>query len=235
MCMIPQESERLARGNFYSLTAVIDTCVFPHLAWLNPIRRAARVGYLVPVWSPLIIAEVTRLHTWRWLRRHSGDQTGSAWGRCSADAKIWFSLMTSVFRVAEDAPPHEAAWDSPRDQWDLPIWNAAKRCGANFVVTENLRDGPPEDDQGRRIFEGVLWCHPDIFLKLLEVWSELIPDGGQDLLSGSSRAQPSARTATEAAPVSDVELPKSFLDFLDDLYARASGDSVESEAADDSG
>jgi hypothetical protein len=40
------------------------------------------------------------------------------------------------------------------------------------VVTANLRDGPPEDAHGRRIFQRVLWCHPEVFATMLTRWAE---------------------------------------------------------------
>ena len=53
--------------------------------------------------------------------------------------------MTRIFRVVEDSPPHEALWAPvPSDEDDLPIWTTAVRAGAHVVVTENLKDGPPE-------------------------------------------------------------------------------------------
>src|SRR5262249_50731987 len=128
------------------IVAVVDSCVFPRRDWLDPILRGARTGYVVPIWSPLIISEVNRLLTWLWLKRHAGDQTARAWAACSAASKRWFEIMTAVFRVVDDCPPPEETWSSPRDMWDVPIWSAARRSGAHVIVTANLQDGPPADE-----------------------------------------------------------------------------------------
>lgn len=215
--MPPTGSESLPQTPVQPLIAVIDTCVFPRKKWLDSIRDAAQAGYLVPVWSPLIIAEVTRLLTWQWLHRHRGEQTPSTWARCSADAKAWFTLMTAVFRVAEDAPPLEDAWESPRDEWDLPLLSAAKRYGASFIVTENLQDGPPEDHRRLRIFDGILWCHPDLFLNMVNVWSDFVATGSQDLPTRPRQGSPSSGQAAAASGARGTEIPVAFLDFLDGL------------------
>jgi hypothetical protein len=57
--MIPPEPEPLPSTLPEPLIAVIDSCVFPRRDWLDPILRSARNGYVVPIWTPLIISEVT--------------------------------------------------------------------------------------------------------------------------------------------------------------------------------
>lgn len=108
----------------------MDSCVFPRQKqWLVPILDGARNGAVIPVWSPLIIAEVNRLLTWLWLKREQGDQSEGAWKRCSDASKRWFSLMTTFFRVVDDHPPYEGTWsEEPSDIWDIPIWTAATRA-----------------------------------------------------------------------------------------------------------
>jgi hypothetical protein len=169
--MVPPDPEPMPYVQPVPIIAVIDSCVFPRRDWLAPILRSARVGYVVPIWSPLIVYEVSRYLTWRWLQQNGGDQSRGARRACSLQLKNWFTEMTALFRVAEDCPPHEETWDSPRDAWDVPIWSAAKRSGAHVIVTENLRDGPPADEQSRRVFQGVLWCHPEVFARVLHAWA----------------------------------------------------------------
>jgi len=82
-----------------------------------------------------------------------------------------FTLMTDVFRVVDDCLPLEDAWGLPRDEWDVPIWTAAKRSGAHVIVTANLQDGPPPNGREHRVFEGVVWCHPDVLPGVLDRWA----------------------------------------------------------------
>lgn len=150
------------------IRVVVDSCVFPRTAkWLIPLTDAARSGYIELFWSPLIIAESNRVLTWLWLKRHGGDLSDKSWAQCSIAAKRMFSKLTRVFRVVDDRPPHAELWDSPSDSWDVPIWTAAKRCEAAFVVTDNLADGPPPDSEGIREYDSVMFAHPDDFLKVL--------------------------------------------------------------------
>lgn len=174
--MPPPEPEPLPRPE--RIIAVIDACVFPRRSWLDPLLLSAREGYIVPFWSPCIITEVNRFLTWQWLRLYGGDQSPASWRACSADSKKWFSIMTSVFRVVDDCPPAEPVWDSPRDAWDIPLWSAAKRCDARFIVTANLKDGPPADENGLRIFEGVTWIHPEAFADEVDRCADSSPMSG---------------------------------------------------------
>jgi hypothetical protein len=167
------------------LRAVIDSCVIPNTnAWLRDIEINARDGLVLPIWSPLIIAESNRISTWLWLRRES-KRTGSELRgatcaestslfteeterRLSLAAKKQFQYLTRCFRVVDDHPPMEKSWtENPRDEWDIPIWTAAKRANAQFVVTVNLSDAPPKDSDGIQEHEGIYYLHPSAFLALL--------------------------------------------------------------------
>ena len=127
------------------LVGVVDTSVLVSRRDIEPIAEAARDGYVIPVWSPCIISEAVRVLTWRWLRSRLHEPrtprddtllTRQLEAACSRDAKVWFGIMTEIFRVVVDRPPDELAWSPEvRDPWDLPIWNAAVRSRADFVVT----------------------------------------------------------------------------------------------------
>jgi hypothetical protein len=70
--------------------------------------------------------------------------------------------------IVEDAPPDETMWtEHAPDEWDIPLWNAAVRGRADFIVTENLRDCPPPGDDGIRRHQGIVFIHPTNFLSLL--------------------------------------------------------------------
>jgi hypothetical protein len=191
--MIPPDLDPPPSSRRVSLIAVVDACVFPRRDWLRQIVQGAQQGHVVPIWSPLIVSEVTRFHTWRWLQENRGDLSRGARRDCSSMLKQWFAEMTTVFRVADDCPPHEETWASVRDAWDVPIWNAAKRSGADVIVTDNLRDGPPEDAAGRRVFQDVLWCHPDRFARMLERWTDAIA-----ATADADRGEPDRTASTQA-------------------------------------
>jgi len=172
--MRTHEGERASSG--FAVPAVVDSCVFPHVRrWLEPLIDYARAGYLEPIWSPWIIAETNRLLTWLWLERVGGQQTGSTWAECSRAAKRVFARLTQVFRVVDDHPPHELLWtDEPADEWDVPVWNAAVRARARFIVTENVKDGPPPDRNGIRMHGGIFFVHPDDFLGYLDWYADFV-------------------------------------------------------------
>jgi PIN domain len=155
--------------------AVVDACVFPHRKLLSPILDAAGAGYVIPIWSPAIITEVNCLLARLWLKRHGGGWTGELERQHSREMHTWFRHMTAAFRVVDDRPPPAPLWTAqPRDEHDVPIWTAAVRAHANFVVTENLVDGPPPDAAGVRHYGGITYVHPTDFLSLLELWGSLI-------------------------------------------------------------
>jgi hypothetical protein len=165
--------------------AVVDACVYPKMQrWLIPLTRAAQDGQAELLWSPSIIMETNRVLTWLWLERNGGDFSDQAWRRCSEQAHRMFAHLTTAFTVVEDRPPDEPLWGVvPPDQWDVAPWNAAVRGQADFVVTENLKDGPPRNARGVRRHQGVTYIHPDDFLRVIAEyadygsWSPLGPTG----------------------------------------------------------
>jgi hypothetical protein len=154
----------------FPISALIDACVLVHTnRWVIPLLDVAHKGLVRPLWSPLIISEVNRVLTWRWIKRHRGDLTDSEWRQCSTASKRWFAELTTVFRVVEDCPPQVPLWaEVVPDEWDAPLWTAAKRGEASFIVTENLEDGPPLGPDGIREHDGVYVVHPDTFLALID-------------------------------------------------------------------
>jgi hypothetical protein len=197
---------------------------------LNVILGAAIDGYLTPVWSPCILAEANRVLTWMWLRkqlkaRRATDKmiaiTGMLESECSAKAKAWFGVTTNVFRVVDDRPPHEKLWsDEPRDPGDVPIWNAAVRSHAHFVVTSNLIDGPPIDETGRRTYNGVTFVSPDEFAVILGWWASICTTGEQPTADEPLPAGRTARAPRRTDTSAPLDIPPAFRSFLDELMAR---------------
>jgi hypothetical protein len=204
---------------------VVDSCIFPHRKWLTTILDGARSGAVIPVWSPLIIAEVNRLLTWLWLKRAHGDQSEAAWKRCSDDSKAWFSTMTTVFRVIDDHPPYEQTWsDEPADAWDIPIWTAATRAqhrfrGAPiFIVTDNLKDGPPKDKHGLQHHRNIGFIHPNDFVALIDAWADLMYTG--ESRTRSRRSGRSTKEGTSKTGQEEITLLPEVEEFLRIVSAR---------------
>jgi len=188
------------------LRVVLDSCVFPRRTWMDPILDSARAGHIRLFWSPSIISEVNRLLTWLWLENHGGRLTDASWRQCSLTAKAWFGHMTRVFHVVEDCPPHESPWTLvPRDEDDAPIWTTAVRARAHVVITENLKDGPPANDEGLHLYQGILYVHPNDFCHLLPWLGDLNETGvdwklGEDDLGETAAATASSRTTPVQPP-----------------------------------
>jgi hypothetical protein len=63
--------------------------------------------------------------------------------------------LLQVMTFVSIVPPFDAAWAGIADAGDLPIWSAAGRAGARFIVSHNLRDFPPRDADGICAFSGI--------------------------------------------------------------------------------
>ena len=89
------------------------------------------------------------------------------------DAKRFLREVQPAFSIFDDRPPNEVSWtDQPRDEWDIPLRNAAVRSRADFVVTENLADGPPPNSDGVRRHDGITFVQPNAFLEVLAAVAE---------------------------------------------------------------
>ncbi len=193
-----RELESVSPRRGRPLRAVVDSCVFARRDWIEPIVLAARAGYVVPIWSPCIIEEASRLLTWLWLKKHAGDSLSeSVRRRHSREAHKWFGVMTAVFQVVDDRPPAEPMWTAtPADEWDIPLWNAAVRGRAQVIVTENLKDGPPVDETGLQRHRGVAFVSPALFRLILEAWADFCETGDSRSLKVKLRPRPHQPGAT---------------------------------------
>lgn len=82
-------------------------------------------------------------------------------------------FVSPHFHVVEDKPPYVPAWVEPLpDPYDAPIWTAARRADADVIVTQNLKDGPPPDERGLRVFDGVLYLDPIHLPDFLAWWGD---------------------------------------------------------------
>ena len=120
----------------------------------------------------------SRARTWVWLKQRGSTQDSRTKQALSSREQAWLTEMCRVFHIAEDYPP-EVMWPAPRDPLDQPLWSAARRSRTLFVVTFNLKDGPPENADGVRRHEDTLYVAPDVFVLLAHYWSELMALGEQ--------------------------------------------------------
>ncbi len=80
-----------------------------------------------------------------------------------------FSELTRVFRVVDDCPPQARLWtEEPPDEWDAPLWTAAERSGAVFIVTTNLDDGPPPGPDGVQEYAGIFVAHREVSIAFVD-------------------------------------------------------------------
>ena len=209
------------------IRVVVDSNVFARTKWIGPIVDSARAGYTPLHWCPCIIAETSRLLARLWISRNEGDVSPPGWRRHADKAKAWFAVMTMLFHVVDDRPPYDPQWaDPPPDEWDAPIWSAAVRANAHIIVTENLQDGPPPDEQGIRRFQGIWFMHPDFFVKLLEVWADLVTTRTLQTLEEDPSLAPLIATSeirsslVVAETETESEIPSGMRSFIDDLFKK---------------
>ena len=87
------------------------------------------------------------------------------------------------------------------------------------MVTQNLKDGPPPDEDGVRIFEGVMYLAPNDLLELLDLWGDSIESRRLREMTGQEPAQSGAQ-APPGGVVEEAALLPSIRDFLLELERR---------------
>jgi len=207
------------------LRALIDTCVFP-LHALKAFILAQQAGHIELLWSQWIIAETHRLLTSLWIERHL--KSGGTWDspakrRLSRDAHTWHRLVAPAFEVIEDRPPLEPAWTTPLpDEYDWPVWTAAVRGRAQYLVTANLRDGPPPDPSGTRHWQGITYVHPDEFQIIVDIWSDIMETPAERPILSIAEYWESRQPQ---AGVAQTPIPPTIQRFLAELERRSQGNS----------
>lgn len=145
--------------------AVLDTSALYAPRNRKALHINAALGNFVGHWSPWIIMELTRTLTWNWTVRHGN--TAVQRRACSASCDRMFQILLPTFALVHPLPPYPPAWPQLTDQWDTPIWAAAKESGAAFIVSENTRDFPPCDADRRHRWEGIEYLRVEPFLRLI--------------------------------------------------------------------
>ena len=129
--------------------AVLDSSVLVP-AWSRLILStlaATRPVLYTPVWCEWIIAETWRVLTLQRVRRLP-TMTAADERQLSASANAMLTALLQVMSFVTVVPPFEPAWAGTTDSADLPIWSAAVRSGAHFVISHNVRDFPPRNADG---------------------------------------------------------------------------------------
>lgn len=149
------------------IRAVIDTNTLVSPRLRESLQNAAEEGVFTAIWSPWIIAELNRVLTWRWIARSGGDLGPANWTRCGDSAKAMMELLLETFEFVDPRPPYPPPWETLTDLWDVPIWAAAVVGNAQYVVSENRRDYPPRQQDGRHVHQGIEYLSGHAFLNLL--------------------------------------------------------------------
>jgi hypothetical protein len=166
--------------------AVLDSSVLVP-AWsrlLLATLAAAQPVLYVPVWCEWIIAETWRVLTVQRLRRLTAV-TAADERHLTASANTMLTALLQVMTFVSVVPPFDAAWTGLADTNDLPIWSAALRSDAQFIVSHNVRDFPPRDANGLCAYGGIEFVTVESFvseilkLDLAEVAPWPIPATGR--------------------------------------------------------
>lgn len=168
-------SDDLAVGvdpRFTPIRAVVDTSALVPARLRHDLQQAAQIGAFVGIWSPWIIAELNRVLVWRWIKdappnRAANDLTDANERRCGMAAKTMMEWLLPSFELVAPLPPYPPAWSALSDQWDHPIWAAAKLGRASHVISQNSHDYPPAGSDGRHVYEGIEYLDGEAFLALL--------------------------------------------------------------------
>lgn len=116
-----------------------------------------------PVWCEWIIAETWRVLTVQQLRRLP-SLTAADERRLSASANSMLTTLLQVMTFVSVVPPFDPAWIGIGDMNDLPIWSAALRTGARFIVSHNVRDFPPRNADGLCAYAGIEFVTTESFV-----------------------------------------------------------------------
>lgn len=145
---------------------VLDTSVLVPARLRAALHEAADGGQFIALWSPWIIGELYRVLTWQWLER-TRDYSAANYADCGRSAKAMMALLIGTCETISPVPPYPPVWPTLTDPDDYPIWAAARLGRADYVVSNNTRDFPPPDPDGRPHYEGIEYLTGQAFLDRL--------------------------------------------------------------------
>jgi len=149
------------------LRAVLDTNVLVPLRMRLRLRDLAEARLFAAIWSPWIIAELNRVLTWRWIERTGGDTSNANQRRCAVAANTMMDALLGTFELSDPRQPYPEAWPALADEDDRAVWATAIQAAADVVVSDNTRDFPPLDAEGRHRWEGIEYVTADAFVRRL--------------------------------------------------------------------
>src|SRR6266699_1152224 len=143
-----------------TIYAVVDTSSLVPFELRRSLQEAAQLRIFTAIWSPWIIAELNRVLVWRWIKDPPqgltcDDLSRANERRCGAAAKQMMERLLASFELVDPRPPYPPAWETLTDEWDYPIWATAKVSNAQYVISENTRHYPPQQPNGRHIYEDI--------------------------------------------------------------------------------
>jgi PIN domain len=155
------------------IRAVVDTSSLVPPGLRQLLQKAAKSREFTAIWSPWIIAELNRVLVWRWIKDPPAglprdDVSDANENECRVMAKRMMKHLLPVFELVDPRPPYPSAWSTLADEWDIPIWAAAKIGNAQYVISENTHDYPPRQPDGRYLHEGIEYLGGYAFLDILK-------------------------------------------------------------------
>ena len=155
------------------IRAVLDTSSLVPSGLRRRLQKFAQSQAFTAIWSPWIIAELNRVLVWRWIKDPPRDLpcdnlSDANEKECGTMAKVMMKRLLPFFELVDPRPPYPPAWETLTDEWDIPIWAAAKVGNAQYVISENTRDYPPCQLDGRYLYENIEYLSAHAFLDMLE-------------------------------------------------------------------
>jgi hypothetical protein len=166
--------------------AVLDSSVLVP-AWSRQLLATlakAQPPLYRPIWCEWIIAETWRVLTAQYLRRRAVITLADE-RQLSTVANAMLLALLPAMELISVVPPFLASWPAATDANDQPIWTAAVKAGASFVISHNVRDFPPRDMTGHCVYRGIEFITTENFvcdvlgLEMEEVAPVPIPTHGR--------------------------------------------------------
>jgi predicted nucleic acid-binding protein len=150
-----------------ALTVVFDTDVLFSKKRRLVIAEAAVRELVVGVWSPYVIAELIRTSSVAWIGRH-GQHPASLAGLRQLANDMMDAMLASLVLV--DTGPRDRRNHPPiRDIDDRHLIAAAKLSTADLVVSNNVRDFPARDKDGRHFYDRLEFVTYAAFVERLNI------------------------------------------------------------------